>query len=251
MLSSKNFILDLLQMSKEQEEIAIESLVKQTKLSPQNVFKIIQNLNEELTGFMEIEKNLITIPKKSKMKLVKKALSLGISLGQIIPMLHWKEFENFCFIVLDHHEFFCIQNYYFTHHKKRYEIDVIGIKKPLIFAIDAKKWKTGHASALKTMVKNQIRRVKAFSKSIMKRSVRDKLNLTNWQNAKIIPMIVTSKMYEIKIFEHVPILPFFKLNKFLNEYHRYSEMILQFPVNLSAQKTLHTKKVRTVNKKLV
>lgn len=237
-ISSKNLILDLLQMSKDQEEIAIDKIVQHRRIPLQRLNRLIQGLNHELDGIIEIGEDSIYIPKKEKMKLVNKAISSGISLEQVIETLHWKEFESFCLMVLDHHEFSAIHNYYFSFRKKRYEIDVIGMKKPLIFAIDAKKWKTGQASALKVVVKNQINRVRAFSKSLFKSKTRQKLNLSNWKQAKIIPIIVTSKMYEIKIFERIPIIPFFKLNGFITDYHRYSQMIFRFSVKLTSQKSL-------------
>ncbi len=237
-MSRKKIILDLLQLSKNREEDVIENIIEQRNLSPQKFRETIQDLNKSLKNIITIKEDLIHVPKKSRIDLVNIAVKLGTDLDKIVETLHWKEFEDFCLRVLEHHEFSALQNYYFTYRKKRHEIDVIGMRNPIIFAIDAKKWKTGRSSGLKSMVKNQIIRVKAFSRSLETRDVRRNLNLTNWKRAKLIPMIVTSKMYEIKIFESVPIVPFFKLNGFITDYYRYSEMILKFLVKFSSQKTL-------------
>lgn len=222
-------------MSRDREVIAIDKIAEQIKLPKQN---IIQKLSEKLEGVIKIKGGSIYIPKKQKMKLVNKAISLGVNSEQIIETLHWREFENFCLIVLDHNDYETIQNFHFSLNKRRYEIDVIGIQKHLIFAIDAKKWKAGCSSALKKMVNNQINRVKAFTKSLQKHKIRLKLNLKLWHHISIIPMIVTSKEYEIKIFKRVPIIPFCKLNQFINEIYRYFGMILYFSAKLPIQKTL-------------
>ena len=225
-------------MSKNQEEVAIEKLAEQIKLSPQKVFSILHDLNAEMDGLIKIDAKFIHITKNAKKNLIHKAINAGITLEQIIESLHWREFESFCLLVFDYNEYHTYQNFYFTQNKKRYEIDVVAIQQPFIFAVDAKKWKTGHSGALKTMVNNQNQRVKDFATSLHNRKIREKLALMNWKHAKIIPMIITSKMYEIKIFQKIPILPFFKLNQFLIEYHRYLGMIQQFPVNFNLQKSL-------------
>ncbi len=242
-ITNKRLLLDLLVLSKEKEEITLDELVAQRQSSLQFIQKVLKKMNEYFGGIFQLDAGSISIPKSVKMQLVSEAIKLGISLDQIIETLHWREFEQFCLIVLDHHDFSSVQNFHFTLNKKRWEIDVVGMKKPLIFAIDAKKWKTGHAGALKTMVKNQIDRVRDFTKAIKTRKYRQKLNLYNWKMATVIPMLVTSKMYEIKIFKQMPILPFFKLNEFLTDFHRYSEIILNFPVDFSSQKTLVAKKL--------
>lgn len=243
MISRKTLLLDLLKLSKEKEEIALDELLLRSHFSLQNLQKCLRRMNENFGGILKLDTDFVHIPKPAKMMLVREAIELGISLDQIIETLHWREFENFCLMVLDHHDFSTVQNFHFTLIKKRWEIDVIGMKDQLIFAIDAKKWKTGHAGALKTMVKNQINRVKDFSKAITRRKYRQKLNLYNWKKARVIPMLVTSKMYEIKIFKYMPIVPFFKLNEFLTDFHRYSELVLHFPVDFSSQKTLVSKKL--------
>jgi hypothetical protein len=171
------------------------------------------------------------------MSLAIKAISSGIGMDEIIKTLHWREFENFCLIVFDYHNFRTVQNFYYSYHKKRHEIDVLAMQKPLLFAIDAKKWNTGRSSALKPMVKNQIARAKALGNALRQPKMRQKLPLAGWRNAEIIPMIVTSKAYEIKIFQEVPIIPFFKLNQFLTDYHRYREMILHLSTNFFARRT--------------
>lgn len=231
----QNILLPLLQLSKEGETISLEQLVEQTKI-PSNQLK--QKLIDKLDGFIDVQGDMIHISKIKKMVLVEKAIHSGIGIQDIIETLHWREFEAFCLMVFDYNDFQTIQNFHFSHNKKRFEIDVVAIKEPLVFAIDAKKWKTGSGGALKTMVQNQSIRVKSLASALRTIKIRQKLPIKQWKQVLLIPMLVTSKTYEIQIFQKIPVLPFFKLNQFINEYHRYAESIQHFQVKSMVQKTL-------------
>ncbi len=232
---NRDLLLNLLRMSKDCNEVTAEQLSQCTKVPPHIV---LRNLNEALEGSIEIMGDSIHIPKEKKMDVVTKAISLGIGLDEIIETLHWRDFENFCLMVFDCNNFHTFHNFHFSYNKKRYEIDIIGLQNPLLFAIDAKKWKTGHSGALKTMVTNQRDRAKAFAKALQNRTLRQKLNLNHWKQLTIIPMLVTSKFYEIKLFQRVPIVPFFKLNQFINDYPQYMPLITQISPRIPLQKTL-------------
>ena len=238
MISIKNILHDILQLSKDNEEVSIERIAEQNGLSNQQVFNTVTSLNEDTDTKLILDEDTIHIPKKNKTQLIIKAIESGIDLDQIIDSLHWSDFENFCLTVFDFHEFRTFQNFHFTQNKNRFEIDVVSIREPLVFAVDAKKWKTGHAGALKTVVKKQTERIKFLSEYLQKPLNRQKLQLNNALNLRLIPLIVTSKMYEIQIFHGVPIIPFFKLNGFITEIHRFLGLLKQFPVKLRVQKTL-------------
>lgn len=235
---SKNFILNLLQMSKDHEEIALSGIAEKSNLKSEQVYKLLYSLNEETGAKLELDASTIHIPQKFKTPLILKAIESGIDLDQIIELLHWRDFESFCLMVFEYYEFTNIQNCHFTQNRKRYEIDVVTVKEPLIFAIDAKKWKTGHAGALKTVVENHLNRIKDFSQYLANPLNRQKFQLKNSPDLRIIPLIITSKTYEIQIFHGVPIIPFFKLNGFIAEIHTFLGSLRQFPIKMRTQKTL-------------
>ncbi|MHA1279386.1 MAG: restriction endonuclease [Candidatus Helarchaeota archaeon] len=238
----KKILLPLLQLSKRCEIVALDQLVEKTKL-PQT--DIEEYIHEELSNIAKINGTQIYLNKNNKMSLVEKAILSGLPLKTIIESLHWREFETFCLVVFEYHNFKTIQNFHYSYKKKRYEIDVIAMQAPLIFAIDAKHWKSGHSSILKKMVKNQVERVKILGKALRQDEFRRKLPLHGWYNAKLIPMIVTSKTYEITIYQKVPIIPFFKLNQFITDYHSYSELILHLPTHFSFHSNPSSKTILT------
>ncbi len=234
----KKVILSLLQLSKETEYVALEKLAAKTQLS-------IQELLELLDGPLkkDIEKNssIIHITKDNRINLINKAIDARIDLDHLVETLHWREFEKICLIVFEYHDFYTIPNFRFSLKKRRFEIDVVSLRTPLIFAIDAKKWKSGRSSGLKPMVKNHIQRVTYFANALKNQDIRKKLLISQWQQAIVIPLIVTSRTYDIQIFQKVPIIPFFRLNQFINDYSVYLDLIFHLPINLSAKKSWDSK----------
>ncbi|MHA1264373.1 MAG: hypothetical protein ACTSRS_03980 [Candidatus Helarchaeota archaeon] len=235
----QRFLLRLLQQStgksKGHELIPINTLIDPVIQTHDEIHTQITHLNEHLGSVIQIEGlNLRIIPSK-KILLIEAAIRAGVGLDEIITTLHWHEFEHFCLHVLNHHEFITTQNFHFSLDKKRWEIDVIGLRPPLLFALDAKQWKTGSGNALKTMVHHQITRVKALKTALhlpkISRKLCNNLQIRQLPPITLIPLLVTSKMYNIKLFEQVPIIPFFQLNQFLVDLPLYLEMILQFQFN--------------------
>lgn len=225
-------------MSKDHEEITLESIAERSNLTTEQIYNLLSSFNDETDAKLELNETAIHIPLKFKTPLIIKAMESGIDLDQIIEMLHWRDFERFCLMVFEYHEFKNNQNFHFTQNRKRYEIDVVTVREPLIFALDAKQWKTGHAGALKTVVENHSNRIKAFSQYLAKPLNRQKIQLKNSPDLRIIPLIITSKMYEIQIFHGMPIIPFFKLNGFITEIHNFLGSLQQFPIKMQTQKTL-------------
>ncbi len=90
-----------------------------------------------------------------------------LDLQQLSIKLTWQEFERLLTNALEQCDFKVVKNYHFTAgaHKKRWEIDVIGIRGQLLVAFDAKHWTrtTQAPSALEKAATNQKARVAALA----------------------------------------------------------------------------------------
>jgi hypothetical protein len=88
-------------------------------------------------------------------------------LQQLSIKLTWQEFEKLVTNALAQCEFKVVKNFHFTMgaRKKRWEIDVIGIRGPLLVAFDAKHWTrtTQAPSSLEKAATNQKARVAALA----------------------------------------------------------------------------------------
>jgi hypothetical protein len=129
------------------------------------------------------------------------AIKLGADIESVSEYLTWQDFESITGLILEKKDFDVTTNLILT--KPRMEIDVIGIKMDIALLIDCKHWKTMSKSALDTIVKKQVERVKRY--------VTDK-------NMSALPVIVTLHQEEIQFIDNVPIVPIMKLSSFLDEF---------------------------------
>nr|MDO8079975.1 nuclease-related domain-containing protein [Candidatus Freyarchaeota archaeon] len=180
-------------------------------------------------GYNDLAEQRISFNLESRLEISLIALEYGVDIEEVCKLLSWKEFEAFSKSVLEKNNYLCIQNFRFKHNQKRYEIDVVGLKEPLILCIDSKHYKkSGKSYVLRTYCKKQIERIEALSRALS--LMVSKLRIIKWKEAKIIPLIVTLLAEEID-FSEVPIVPFFKLNSFITE----------LPTHISEVYQIHTK----------
>ena len=127
----------------------------------------------------------------------------GEQIEQVSEYLDWKDFEGLVAQILEEKGFATIKNMILT--KPRMEIDVVGINHGIAMLIDCKHWKKLSQSALNTIVKKQIKRVKHY------------VSKTN--DAIAVPVIVTLYNERINFINKVPIVPVQQLSSFIDEFY--------------------------------
>ncbi len=224
MLKKAETIISLLKKIRETETLDIEEF--RNMVGDPELFNLLTT-----KGHNDPVEERITFDLESRLQISLLALKYGADIEKVCKVLNWKEFEAFSKSVLEKNNYLCFQNFRFKHNKKRYEIDVVGLKKPLILCVDSKHYKkSGKSSTLKTACKKQIERVEAYSRVLPKNV--PKLRIREWKNANIIPIIVTLLPEEIGFFKRVPIVPFFKLNNFIIELQAHISEIFQIHTKL-------------------
>ncbi len=218
-MNKAEIIISVLKKLREMETLDIEEFRKM--VGDPELFNMLIT-----KGYNDPVEERVTFDLESRLQISLIALRYGADIEKVCKLLNWKEFEAFSKNALEKNNYFCIQNFRFQQNKKRYEIDVVGLKKPLILCIDSKHYKkSGKSSVLKIACKKQIERVEAFSR-VMPKNI-SKLRIMEWKNANIVPLIVTLLPEEISFFEQVPIVPFFKLNNFVIELQAHISEIYQ------------------------
>jgi len=120
-----------------------------------------------------------------------------------------------------------LKNVRFKHEKRRWEIDVVGCRKPLVLCIDCKHWHHGlHPSTLRKMVAAQAERVAAFADSLPNVSL--DLQCIKWDRAKFIPVILSLVPFSAKFCDDVPVVPVLQLQDFVNQLPLQVESLRHF-----------------------
>jgi len=221
----RNLLISILKLTRK-GPVSSENLNKDAHIPSMTSRKMLAKLQNE--GLVHLEQDRIEVESSSRLKLAIKAASIGAELECISKLLCWQEFEEIAAFALKSNGYEVSNNVRFKSASRRWEIDVVGCKKPLVICIDCKHWQ--HAitpSALKRIVNSQVERTKAFADSLP--NVALKLECTKWSWAKFIPAILSLITSSFKFYYEVPIVPVLQLQDFLNQLPVYTESIKYFP----------------------
>jgi Holliday junction resolvase-like predicted endonuclease len=217
-------IISILKLTKEKsvliEDIKIDSRIPST--TTRNLLSKLQN--EDL---IYLRHDCVEVDSGMRLKLAVKAASLGSDVEHISNLMFWQEFEEMAAFALKNFGYAVAKNVRFKHAGRKWEIDVVGCKKPLVVCIDCKHWKHAIApSALRRIVDSQTERTRAFADSLPNISVH--LECTRWSDAKFIPAVLSLMPSSFKFYDKVPVVPILQMQDFLNQMPMFTESLKFF-----------------------
>lgn len=218
----RNLLISILKLTKN-EVALIKDVNIDARLPTELSCTLLQKLQNQQLIYLSDEK--IELNSNNRIQLAAKAISLGADVEKISNLLCWQEFEKIAGVSLQNNGYNIQTNVRFTHEKRRWEIDVVGYKKPLVICIDCKHW--GHsiaASALSKIVDAQIDRTEAFANSFP--NIKEKAPCTQWQRAKFIPVVLSLVQSAYKFVHEVPVVPVLRLQDFINQVPLYTQELM-------------------------
>ena len=225
-----NLVISLLKLTKKGPVLA-ESVNKDARIPSATSRKLLKKLQSE--GLVYLNQDSVEVENSGRVKLAIKAASLGADVEHISNLLCWQEFEEITAFALKSNGYKVSSNVRFKNASRRWEIDVVGCKKPLVICVDCKHWQ--HAitpSALKRIVNSQVERTRAFADSLP--NIALKLECVKWTEAKFIPCILSLMPSSFKFYYEVPIVPVLQLQDFLNQLPVYTESLKYFPKSFNS-----------------
>jgi Holliday junction resolvase-like predicted endonuclease len=172
-----------------------------------------------------LKENTVETNSNNRLELAVKAISLGADIERVSGFFSRKEFEDIASLVLERNGYYTAKNVRFKHAGRRWEIDVVGCRTPLVLCLDCKHWQRGlNLSSLRKIVEAQSERVHALADVLP--SARLKVECAKWDKAKFVPMILSLIPSSLKLYDSVPVVPILQLQDFL----------IQLPVHLESVK---------------
>jgi len=218
-------LISLLKLSKEGPVLS-ESVNKDARLPSVTSRKLLDKLQSE--GLVYIKDDNIKVDSSARLKLAVKAVGLGADVEQMSNLLCWQEFEEIAAFALRSNGYVVANNVRFKHAARKWEIDVVGCRKPLVICIDCKHWKHAIApSALKRIVNSQVERTRALANSLP--NIDLKLECVKWRHARFTPTVLSLIPSTFKFYEKVPIVPILQLQDFINQLPVCTESLKFFP----------------------
>jgi len=212
-LIERNLLISLLKLTKN-NSVDIETVNLDAKLPRSTTLKLLKMLqNQELITMQE---SIVEVSVESRLKMAIKAINLGADVERISDLLCWQEFEEMAALALMYNGYVTKKNVRFKQVRKRWEIDVVGCRKPLVICIDCKHYHHSlHPAMLRKMVDLQVKRVEAFSQILP--DAAQNIECVKWGSAKFVPAILSLMPGSLKFIDNVPIVPVLQFQDFLSQ----------------------------------
>ncbi len=209
----RDLLISLLKLTKN-GAAELKNVNLEAKLPSSVTLKLLYKLQSENLVYLEGYK--IEADSSCRLKLAVKAVELGADIERVSDFLGWREFEEIAALSLERNGYAVKKNVHFKSATRRWEIDVVGCRKPLVICIDCKHWHQGmHFSVLSKIVASQIERVKAFEETLPAVSL--DFECSRWDRAKIVPVVLSLVVSRFKFVDDVPVVPVLQFQDFLSQ----------------------------------
>jgi len=227
MTVKRRVLLSLLKLTQE-GPISRGLVSKDARVPAQVAEEILEKVSSE--GLVQLRGKTVEASPNQRVKMAIHAVRLGADLERACGSLRWDEFESIAATAFLANNFAVTRRVRFTHAGRRWEIDVVGCREPIVACVDCKHWRHGWGrSASMKAVEAQIERTEAFARAL---PTQRELRLTGWRRAVLVPVILSLIPAPFKFYRNTPIVPILQLQSFLSELPAYTNKLKHFPVAL-------------------
>jgi len=217
-------LISLLKLTKENPAL-IEDIKTTARLPIDVCLELLKKLQNE--NLIYLKTDSVALDSANRLKIAVKAATLGADIQTISNLLGWQEFEEMAAIALKSNGYTVHKNLRFKHSDRRYEVDVVGCRKPLVICVDCKRWQHAiAASALRKIVEEQTERTNALADSLP--NPKFKLDCTQWGNARFLPAVLSLMPGAYKFYYEVPVVSVLQLQDFISQLPFYLDSVKCF-----------------------
>lgn len=225
----RELIISILKLTKN-EPISNKIFSKDAKIPSQIAENLLKKLHKD--GLIYLRKNVVEADSLQRLKLAVHAIQLGADVERVSSFLQWKEFENIAAVAFERNSYSVKKNFRFKHAGRRWEIDIVGCKRPIAICVDCKHWHHGmYPSSLKKIVEEQVRRTFALAESLPE--LINKIECASWDRVKFVPAVLSLVKDRFKFYDNVPIVPVLQLQDFLSQLPAYADSLKHFSKRLA------------------
>jgi len=224
MVVELNLLISLLKLTGNGSAL-IEDVKRDARIPTEIMEKLLQNLQNHEAVYLK--DGSVEVDASSRLKLAVKAVSLGADIERVSSLLCWQEFEEIAAFALRNNSYVVAKNVRFKHGGRKWEVDVVGCKKPLVVCIDCKHYHHGLSpSAMQKIAEAQVQRTEALADTLPSTTI--KLDCASWDKAKFVPAILSLLPGRAKFYDEVPIVPVLQLQDFISQLPVQVEVLTYF-----------------------
>jgi Holliday junction resolvase-like predicted endonuclease len=214
-------IISLLKLTR-QGPVSHEIIKKEVRVPSEVARKLLTKLQDDQLVY--VQGDLVAADNFQRLKLAIHAIQSGADPERVSAFLHWREFEGMAAVAFEQKGYKIQRNLRFKHGGRRWEIDIVGCRKPLAVCVDCKHWHHPmHPSSLKKIVEEQVERTRALAESLRNPAVKTEFAL--WDSVRFIPTVLSLLVGRFKFYDNTPIVPVLQLQDFLDQLPGFADSL--------------------------
>ncbi|UCH31377.1 MAG: NERD domain-containing protein [Candidatus Bathyarchaeota archaeon] len=205
-----------------------------------------QTATDYLEDFLEkslIRRNgkVIEVTCEQRLMIAVQAIKLGADFERVCKALKWKEFESITETAFRAFSYYVVKNFRFKTKKgKRWEIDVLAFKEPIIASVDCKHWKSSWTGGtIRAVVEAHVERTRSFFNALPDLRLGEKV--ITWRCTTAIPIIISLLPGLNKFYLNVPVVSVLQLQDFINEFPIHINSLAHFSQKVTERQKKITK----------
>lgn len=223
------------------------ALLETTREGPtdyEGLREAVRVTDEAFTAFLGhlIEQGLVGVGEEAleatleqRLEIAVRAVRAGADMERVSKALGWLEFEEMSAYTFEANGYRVKRRFRFNGEGRRWEIDVLATRKPLVVCAECKHWSNGLGNmTARRIVETHLEKVRVLSENAA--ILVEKGLLRGWDRAVFVPMAISLQPARNKIYRRIPVVSVFELPSFLNEFQGQMDWIASFPVDLPEAK---------------
>lgn len=227
MAVERNLLVSILRLTKS-GPVQRELISRDARVPTQTVNEMLKKFSD--TGLIQLKGRAIEVLPRQRVLAAIRAVELGADFERVCKTLEWTEFENIAATAFEANNFHVKKRFRFKWAGRRWEVDILGCKEPIVACVDCKHWQHGwRKSAIMKAVASQVERTTALTEAFP--SLYEKAGLADWKQATLIPVVLSLVLGSLKFYNDVPIVPVLQLQNFLTELTSHVNSLLHFSLH--------------------
>ena len=220
----REVLISLLKLTKE-GPAEIEDLTSDSRVPSQLLPEALMTSLQQ--GIVEVDGGSVSAGPEQRLRGAVRAVELGADIERVCKLLTWTEFEDISVLAFEASGYKVKKHFRFSRSGRRWEIDVLAMKRPIVACADCKQWHRGwRGSASRKATEQQIERTRILAETAP--AMLEKIDMKGWKHADFLPMVLSLTPSAHKFHKGAPIVPVLQLRDFLQDMPAYIGKIKRF-----------------------
>ena len=217
MISEREILISILNLTRD-GSADVKEIIREVRIPSEVVCQVLDRNVQ--SGLIHLSGSRISVTSEQRLRIAIKALDLGADIERICKYLGWEEFEDISTLAFEVNGFVVKKHFRFSCDERRYEIDLLALKRPFVICADCKQWRRGWMGLpSRKAAEKQVQRTKSLAENSL--GMLKKIGIEKWSSACFIPLIISLFPSESAFCKNVPIVPIIQLRSFIQDMLAY------------------------------